>query len=335
MSDEKLKWITNRHEGGFGAQRPEDDFLHPDGNPTGPSVTETYYFGFHVAEAAIHGYIYVWLHPNLNVVTAGVLISRGFQSTCLSADYFNMHAYLDPADHFDRTTGAMRFPGELLITPVEALREWNLSLNDPDADTSFQLNFLAAMPPAIRADQRHFDQNMHVTGTLRLRGHDYQVDCHEVRDRSWQNLRDESPIPVPPYDWICLTQGSDFAMNLSLFDDLSVLGNAGGKLHLPAQLLQDGWVWRDGALARIVEVQKRTERTSDILRPIRHEIRAVDETGRSYDIVGESVGACNWNGWPNMLWHQCLTRWTCNGTVAWGEVQEVQWHDAIRLLRPN
>ena len=34
-----------------------------------------------------------------------------------------------------------------------------------------------------------------------------------------------------------------------------------------------------------------------------------------------------------MLWHQCLTRWTCNGQPAWGDTQEVQWHELIRRLR--
>jgi hypothetical protein len=141
-------------------------------------------------------------------------------------------------------------------------------------------------------------------------------------------------MPVPPFDWLTLTIGGELAMNLALFDDLSVLGDAGGALHLPPKLLQDGWVWREGEFSRIVSATKRTERTADILRPLRHEISATDDRGRLYTIAGQAVGACNWNGWPNMLWHQCLMRWSCNGEDAWGETQEVQWHDAIRLLRP-
>jgi hypothetical protein len=335
MAEDLIKWISNQHDG-FGVIRPADDLLHdPQQNPPGASVTETYYFGFDVAEAAIHGFVYVWLHPNLNVLTAGTLISRGFQSTALAADYFNMHSYLDPSVHIDRTRGIFNLPGGLTITPVSPMQEWRVTLDDPGANTAFDLRFRAAMPPAVRADQKHFDQNMHVDGTLRLRGIEHQVDCHAIRDRSWQNLRSEAPLPVPPYDWISLCIGGRLAINLSLFDDLSVLGNPGGALTMPPTLLQDGWVWRDGVLHRIVEVTKRTERSADILQPLRHEIRAVDDAGQTYDIVGESVGGCNYNGWTNMLWHECLTRWTCNGEAGWGEVQEVQWHDCIRLLRPG
>jgi hypothetical protein len=335
MSESLTQWISNRHSG-FGILRPEDDFLHPAAsNPPGASVTETYYFGFDVVDAAIHGFVYVWLHPNLNVLTAGLLISRGFQSSSLSADYFNMHTYLDPEEHIDRRSGGFQLPGALTIRPIKPMQEWRLTLDDRSADTAFDLRFVAAMPPAVRADQKHFDQNMHVQGTLRLRGRQHSVDCYAIRDRSWQNLRSEAPLPVPPYDWIALTLGDRLAMNLSLFDDLGVLGNPGGVLKVPSQLLQDGWVWREGSLARIVDVQKRTERSPDLLQPLRHEIRALDDAGRSYDIVGESVGGCHYNGWSNMLWHETLTRWTCNGEVGWGEVQEVQWHDCVRLLRPR
>ena len=139
-------------------------------------------------------------------------------------------------------------------------------------------------------------------------------------------------MSVPPFDWLTLTSRDQLAMNLSLFDDLCVLGNADGAVKLPPQLLQDGWVWRDGEFARIVSVAKRTERTAEILCPLKYEIRATDDRGRVYEITGTAVGSCNWNGWPNILWHQCLMRWSCNGEQCWGETQEVQWNDVVRLL---
>jgi hypothetical protein len=182
MSDDHLNWIGNHHEG-FGVLQLEDDALHTTGNPPGPSVTETYYFGFHVVEPAIHGYIYAWFHPNLNVVTAGVLISRGHQSCSLAADYFNFQAYLKSDEHVEKDSGVLRLPGDLVFRPIKAMQEWNLQLHDKAADTSFDLHFTAAMPPAVRADQKHFDQNMHVEGALTLRGTRYAVDCFEIRDR--------------------------------------------------------------------------------------------------------------------------------------------------------
>ena len=332
--EDRFRWMTNHTGNGFGAIREADDLLHPDGNPAAASVTETYYFGFHVAEHALHGTIYIWFHPNLGVVTAGTLISCGVKPCSLAADYFNMQAYLRIDEHVDRTTGSMCFPGGLRLTPMSPMSEWHLSLQDPTSDTSFDLRFSAAMPPAVRADQKHFDQNMHVVGELSLRGQPYAVDCHAIRDRSWQNARPEDPMPVPPYDWICVTRAAEFAMNLSLFDDMALLGDVPTALSKPTNLLQDAWVYRDKALFRIIDVKKTTERSVETLRPLNHRIQATDEAGQVYELSGQTIASCNWNGWPNMLWQQCLTQWTCNGMPGVGEVQEVQWHDFIRLLRP-
>lgn len=334
-SGDTYRWITNHGDGRFGEVRPADDFLHWEGNAPGASTTETYYFGFHIPEEAIHAFIYIWVHPNLKVVTAGVMITRGFQRSTLAADYFDARAYLAVDEHV-KPDGSMQFPMGLTLTPIDPMRHWHIKLDAPGQDTFFDVQVRAAQLPVVRADQKHFDQNMHIKGELKLRGQSLHVDCCQVRDRSWSNARPEEPMPVPPYDWLTLTDGADFALNLSMFDDLSVLGNANGAIHLPPKLLQDGWVAHgrgdQAELRRIVDVTKKTYRTADTLMPTRHEIVAVDEQGQRYELVGESVGGGNWNGWPNMIWNQNLIRWTCNGRVCWGESQEVHWHELVRRL---
>lgn len=328
---DKTRWIENRHTG-FGQVRPEDDLLHLAENPPGAAATETYYFGFSVPEQAINGYIYIWFHPNLRVVSAGSLVYQGFRRTTLAADYADIRAYLAMDEHVDADSGRMAFPSGLTLEPLELMQRWKVRLEDKGSGNSFDLEFAAAQPAVVRADQKHFDQAMHVTGELTLRGRRHRVDCRQIRDRSWQNLRAEDPLPVPPYDWLTLTRGDAFAMNLSMFDDLAVLGNPDGRLQVPADPLQDGWVFVDGALRRIVAARKRTERDPATLAPTAHRIHATDETGAEYELHGQAVAGCNWSGWPNMLWHQALLRWTCNGEPAWGESQEVQWHELIHLL---
>jgi hypothetical protein len=331
MSDNKTQWIENQGSG-FGQVRDADDFIHLHDNPPGASATETYYFGFHVAEQAIHGYVYIWFHPNLGVVTAGCMITKGFRPNTMAADYTDIRAYLAMNAHINADNGVMNFPSGLELRPIEPMKLWEVTLADRNTGTSFALQFSAAHAPVIRADQKHLDQNMHVEGELTLRGSKHRVDCYQIRDRSWQNLRAEDPMPVPPYDWLTLTQGADFALNLSLFDDLQVLGNPDNCLQVPPTLLQDGWVYRNGELRRIIKADKRTERRTGTLSPIRHVVSAVDEQGERYELDGESIGGGTWNGWPNMLWHQNLLRWTCNGEPAWGESQEVHWHELVHLL---
>lgn len=327
VDDSATRWIANAHEG-FGQLRQSDDFLHPDGNPAGASATETYYFGFSVPEAAICGFIYLWFHHNLGSVTAGVMVYQGHRPSALAAEFSDIRNHLCTAEHVDAATGAMHFPMGLTLTPVVPLQHWHIALEERGRGASFALDFHAAQPPVVRADQKHFDQAMRVTGTLVLAGTTHVVDCVQVRDRSWNNLRVEDPLPVPPYDWLTLATADGLAINLSLFDDMGVLGPVDG-IHVPPQLLQDGWVQRDGQARRIVQVEKHSERDPLTLAPTRHRLRAVDEDGGVWELDGQVVAGCNWSGWPNMIWHQGLLRWTFNGQPAWGESQEVHWQPLV------
>lgn len=329
MSDTATQWISNAHAG-FGELREQDDFLHTQGNPAGASATETYYFGFSVPEQAINGFIYLWFHPNQGSVTAGVAIYRGACGPVQRAAFSDIRNHLIAAEHVDADSGAMHFPMGLHLEPVMPLTHWHVRL-DERAGTGFELDFRAAQPPVVRADQKHFDQAMHVTGTLLLEGHPYAVDCVQVRDRSWNNLRVEDPLPVPPYDWLTLATHDGLALNLSLFDDLSLLGPVPG-IHVPPVLLQDGWVQRNGVPRRIVAVDKQTERDPHTHIPVRHRFTATDEDGQRYVVDGEVVAGCAWNGWSNMVWHQGLVRWQVNGRQAWGESQEVQWQPLVSAL---
>lgn len=325
--DSATGWIANG-TGGFGQVRDQDDFLHAQGNPAGASATETYYFGFSVPEQAVCGFIYLWFHPNLGTVSAGVMVYQGQCPSALAAAYSDIRNHLSIADHVDAASGVMQFPMGLRLEPVVPLQHWRITQAENSRGTAFALDFRAAQPPVVRADQKHFDQAMRVTGSLVLGGRSLAVDCVQVRDRSWNNLRVEDPLPVPPYDWLTLATADGLAINLSLFDDLRVLGPVNG-IGVPAQVLQDGWVQRDGQALRVVEVSKRSERDPHTLAPTRHLLRAVDEAGGVWELDGEVVAGSNWNGWPNMIWHQGLLRWTCNGRPAWGESQEVHWQPFV------
>ena len=329
MAEHATQWIANHHTG-FGQLRPSDDFLHSDGIPEGASATETYYFGFSVPEQAVVGFIYLWFHPNLGSVTAGVAVYQGKRGPVLQAQFSDIRDHLLAAEHVDAASGAMQFPMGLRLQPVVPLEHWHVTL-EPRNGTSFALDFRAEQPPVVRADQKHFDQAMRVTGTVCLRGQTMTVNCVQVRDRSWNNLRVEDPLPVPPYDWLTLASDDGLALNLSLFDDLGVLGPVAG-IQAPPVLLQDGWVQRDGVPRRIVRVEKRTERHPLTHVPVRHRLQAEDETGQCYEVDGEIVAGCAWNGWPNMVWHQGLVRWRINGQPAWGESQEVQWQPLVAAL---
>lgn len=52
------------------------------------------------------------------------------------------------------------------------------------------------------SQDKHFEQAMRVEGELLPRGKRYDVDCFNVRDRSWGKPRPEENMTLPPTSWM-------------------------------------------------------------------------------------------------------------------------------------
>ena len=332
MSSEDLtSWVVSKSDTDFGVCTDADDFFHPpEIHPPGASVTETYYFGFSVPEEKIFAFVYLWLHPNLKVLSGGVLLFQGRKRHFLAADYHNWYDFLDPHDLVNRDNGTVTLPNGLVIKINQPFKEHELVFEDKAADTRFHVFQRAAMPAAVRGGNKHFEQNMKVDGELVLRGKRYRVDCHCIRDRSWAEHRPEESIPVPPYTWITLGN-EDFAMNVGSFDDMGQYPEHPG-IAVPAKLFADGWVYRDGVLTRIVSCTRKTVRDDDLV-PLQHTIEATDKLGRHYSGRATTVAGSPVDSWKNIVMQQTLMRWDINGSAYWGESQDVHWHEFERLRR--
>ena len=87
---------------------------------------------------------------------------------------------------------------------------------------------------------------------------------------------------------------------------------------------------RDGDLLAVIDIRKRVVRNPVTLSPESVEMQLTDAANRTYAISGEIIAA-NWiRLWPNQSTWTCLTRWDHQGRTAYGDLQEVQWHDFIR-----
>lgn len=334
MSDNSaISWVAGESGAEFGACVDADDFFHLAGNPPGASVTETYYFTFSIPEQGIHAFLYLWAHPNLKVLSGGVLIYQGKKPHYLAADYFNYLTYLD-LSHVNADTGTVTLPNGFQLKINKPFQEHELSFSDPRSGVSFHLLQTAAMPPAVRKGNHHFEQSMRVQGELRLRGKTYQVDCHSVRDRSWGEPRPEAPMPVPPYTWITIA-GAERAFNFGGFDDMRQYLGLDGSIVVPEHLLTDGWIYEHGVFTRIASYQRVTTRDPRDLSTLGHRLEITDRQGREYRISGETVASCPVVGWHNSSMNQSLIRWDVNGEELWGESQDVQWHDFMRQCRTN
>ncbi|MFN3472512.1 MAG: hypothetical protein ACK4ZW_00565 [Blastomonas sp.] len=321
-------WNSNLG-GGFGRHEEKDEFFHGTG-PAGDTLTETWFWNFHVPDANINCFAYCWVHPNLAMCSGGLMIYQGHKPSHLACELFDYRDYLSMDVVGDGST--IRYPNGLTVTVIEPLTKLRMDFDDPSRDTSFNVVATAVDVPIMRANNHHFEQLMHVTGTLRLRGQDHIVDCHAVRDRSWGELRPETNAPVPPYTWVTGAFGADFAFNVGSHDDPARSPDWQGIMDAPPRIFNDGWVLKDGGQRRIVKSSKVTRRTGVRHAPVSHEYEFEDASGERYRISGTLVAQTEWGGWSNMTCHLGLVKWEWDGRTGYGESQEVSWNEYSYLM---
>jgi hypothetical protein len=324
MSD-NTDWNSNLG-GGFGQHKSEDEFFHGWG-PEGDSLTETWYWNFHVPEEAINCFAYCWIHPNLKVATGGLLIFQGLKHHHLECELFDMYDFMSSSVVGDGRDFTL--PNSMRINVVEPLEHIQFSFDDPARETKFDVDLRAVDVPIMRANNQHFEQVMHATGKLRLRGKDYNVDCYPVRDRSWGELRPEVAVHSPPYTWVTGSFGPDFSFNVGSHDDPGLDPDWKDLFETPERIFKDGWVVVNGEQRRVVSARKITRRDLPLCRPLTHSYEFTDSAGEHYEMTGKLIAQTNWGGWSNMTCHMGLVEWEWNGRKGWGESQEVQWNDYV------
>lgn len=312
--------------GGFGSHQPQDEFFHGTG-VADDSLSETWFWNFHVAEANINCFAYCWVHPNLGLVTGGLMIYQGIKSQHLECELFEMRDFMPIGVIGDGSD--IHFPNGMRVRVIEPLRRLHFSFEDAARDSRVDVTLDAVADPVMRANNLHFEQLMHATGRLRLRGQEYDVDCFAVRDRSWGEARPEMTVPAPPYTWVTGSFGSDFSFNIGAHDDPARDPDWQGLFPVPERVFKDGWVLIGAEKRRIVNASKTTRRSFPLCQPVTHLCEFEDESGDRYRIEGRLIAQSNWAGWSNANVHLGLVEWTWNGRRGWGESQEVQWNDYV------
>lgn len=328
MSDEPFFLANNK---ALLQATPEDDLLHPQANigVEGDTLTETQYFGFNVPEENIHGLAYMWHHPNLKVVTGGIMCWRGVKRMGIAAELFDFRAFMSDAALAD-DLHAFRLDNGYGVRIVEPNRRFHMTYADAARGNAVDLHYDAVTPVAMFGDGKHFEQGMKVRGTLKLRGKDYRVDCYNVRDRSWGKLRPENIMPVPPVSWTTGSFGDDLIFNCNMMD----YAGSNPQLTPPFEIseeraLNGGWLWRDGKLLVVTAARKRIRRHPESFVPIEITLDLTTEDGATHHVEGRMIASCPWATWPNMMANISLIEWRLDGRIGHGDAQDVLWADFV------
>jgi hypothetical protein len=332
MSEEKPFFLKLNE--GFAQIDAKDDLLHPEKNKLvlADSLTETQYFGFSVPEAGIHSFAYMWHHPNLHVLTGGLWAWSGIKQAMVQSELCDLRTYMNDSALKDDLHD-YRLENGYGVKILEPLKRFHMTYSDPVRNSSVDLIYEAVAPAVMYGDGNHFEQPMQVTGELVLRGKRYDVDCFNVRDRSWGKARPEEIIPVPASSWMTGVFSPDFSFNCTIFDHVSGNPELTGQFALPEEkALTSGWIYRNEKVGRIVKAKKRVAREPVSLLPSTIEFEAMDEFDRSIHVRGTLIASCPWQAWGNLHVNISLMRWECEGLIAHGDCQGAMWNDYYHFM---
>jgi hypothetical protein len=296
-----------------------DDLHVPDTED--PWITETAWYSFWTTGGEYAAHVYLRFRPNLGIANPCVYVWGEGTSVEWDAAYWKHSHFPMPA-----SLASMELLGGLRHEAVEPFGTYRISYADNEkygAPLYLAAEFTALGPPEFLG-RKHFDQPVHVTGTLGVDGTEYDVDCLAMRDRSWYSRGDYTlfrsaysyAITAPDEQLLAIFAAPrDCDM---LVDDLPTAGG----------YLESG---RAGAPSR------RDPLTSGTRRVIRRE----DFTGHPLEVVVEVGGPAGQERMtgrvrncmavaanPNMLSWMSLVEWEVGGRTVWGEDQEI-WSPSI------
>jgi hypothetical protein len=262
---------------------------------------ETIVLIFSVPEAGIMGNAYVLARPNLGVAAASVIVFQGFKPKAHQIDFSDARMHQPcPESFLDMSFPDMGYRVQTLDAP----RDFRFSYDDPHGACRFDLTFKAlhepfdthdpAQNPLIEAGgtdmgygdawaNGHLDVIGHTTGTLELRGKEYEVDCYDGMDRSWGPREEWGGRAVT---WVHITFGAEFGLHLALTMDRDETG------HVIYDQLRFGYLHDHGRVVGITEARMSAERVDMV--PVSNSIWCKDAEGNEHEFRGTAVAGCPW-----------------------------------------
>lgn len=271
-------------------------------DPSIESWAETIVLIFSVPEAGIMGNAYVLARPNLGVAATSVIVFQGFRHQPYEIDFLDARMHQPcPGSFLD-----MSFPDNgYRVKALAPPRDFQFSYEDPHGACAFDLTFKASMDPFDTHDPEqnplvaagetdmgygdawangHLDLVGHTTGTLTLRGKQYEVDCYDGMDRSWGPREEWGGKAVT---WTHVTFGDEYGLHLALTMDRDP---ATGRIVYDQ--LRFGYVHEHGDVHGITEATMSAERVDMI--PVSNTIWCKDARGKEHEFRGTAVAGCPW-----------------------------------------
>lgn len=290
---------------------------------------ETYYLPISLPAERLFGHVYVCTRPVLGSMSTdvrfhGAVSGTEFELLHCAADFqlpapkrfshihgpngLEVKAVSPPRDYRIDYIG---FDGtEIHVDMKGIMHPWDI--HDPDLNplagkTAEEQLARTSMGSGYKG---HFDMHCRTTGTVRLRGKEYEVDVVDRLNHSW-GPRPERNVPHMGSFWACFGEELGFRIHMHL-DPFKSTGEDLTIAH--------GYLLDKGEVYALVDARVRTTRLGIV--PISVEAFLTDQRGREYRLRGVPVAGGPWRAYSNSVCWVGLFEWEHQGQIGNGSFQE-------------
>ncbi|HEX5806075.1 MAG TPA: hypothetical protein VFY31_07045 [Macromonas sp.] len=298
---------------------------------------ETNYFSISIPEEKILASVYIVCRKGLGVMSADVSIHGALVDNRAECLYVDNHQHLPAPAKLTEVDTPIGL--KIRTTSPRDYRIDYVGFDDTEIHVDlkglmepFDIHDPAHSPKATPHDAKakvdgsgfgtgyggHFDLTCHITGTLKVRGKEYKVDCVETMDHSW-GPRPETHMPA--IGWQHAHFGKDLALHWIVLADYE-------KPVGEQQTLAHGYVMENGEVYGLTDVKLRTVRSGVVT--VAHEFEATDVRGKVWRMYGTAEVGAPWVCYVSTMVYIANMRWTLpDGRVGYGVSQE---NHAIQML---
>ncbi len=157
------------------------------------------------------------------------------------------------------------------------------------------------------AYSNHFDMPCKVTGTLKVRGKTYTVDCVSTMDHSWG---DRCEVGLRSMGWMNANFGEDYGLHwINSVDFTKPADQQMGLAH--------GYVFENGELYGLTDLKLTANRLGAI--SVALDVVATDVRGKKHVMYGTPLVGAPWSCYTSIMLYVAMSRWiTDSGRIGYG-----------------
>ncbi len=157
------------------------------------------------------------------------------------------------------------------------------------------------------AYRNHFDMPCKVTGTLKVRGKTYKVDCVSTMDHSWG---ERCEVGLRSMGWMNANFGEDYGLHWINSVDFTQPADRN-------MALAHGYVFENGELYGLADMKISANRLGAI--SVALDVEATDVRGKKHVLYGTPLVGAPWSCYTSVMIYVAMSRWiTDSGRIGYG-----------------